>query len=352
MSSSARRVLAASAALSLSIGLAACGDGDGDPDEDLPVAEADLAGVSNVVRGVQTEPIEADDDTGVQAPGFAVDITASTMVRTLNVDAYEDITGDRPEAEEGEESPEEVRPADGYVFVVADYETSDPQWQPQDAAPGSEGRLVVDGAVVTSVLDSEESVRQSGTIVVSVPEDHDSESAVLEVETDGAVQTVSLVDGTRVETDVPQAYPGPVEVEVADAERLDATFDHWIGGETAVQGEVVGAIATPYLPREHGGDGWAAPDQRFVSVDVDWSLNESVTYDRTTMRLEAPDGTTFQLVNKPRTLVDVFGDPAVFQVPADLDELTVVIDPAYQNGVVSDAPTLEFDTITATLRIG
>lgn len=349
---SARRVLAASAAVALSIGLAACGDGDGDePDPDLPAAEADLAGASDVVRGIETEELEPSEDTGLQAPGFAVDITASTTSTTLNIDAYEDISGSRPEASEGEEEPDVVRAEDGHVFLVAAYETSDPGWQPQDVSSSSEGRLVVDGTKVAEILDSEDSVRQSGTLVVSIPEDHDPESVVLELETDGVVQSVSLVDGTRVDADIPQAYPGPVEVEVADAERLDVTFDHWSGGETAVQGEVVGAFATSYLPRERGGDGWAAPGQRFVSIDVDWSLNESVTYDRTTMRLEGSDGSTFQLINKPRTLVDVFGDPAVFQVPADLDELTVVIDPAYRNGVLSDAPTLEFDTVTATLRV-
>src|SRR5699024_3457123 len=138
---------------------------------------------------------------------------------------------------------------------------------------------------------SDEGARSTGTIVVSLPEDHGPDDAVIEIETHDAFQTVSLLDGKRLDSDVEHAYPGPREVTVESAERLDASFDHWISGPASMQGEVVGGFATPYLDEGRGqGDGWAAAGQHYLAVEVDWHLSESNTYSENVVRAETTDG--------------------------------------------------------------
>lgn len=367
MNTRARRATAAALTLTLAAGLASCslpmpfGDADTDAaaetaavDQSLPAAEPDLSGTTQLLADVELTPTDAGADAGVHAPGLAVEITEAGVVPSISATVYEDIVGYAPEADEDGETPTEVRAADGHVFLVSRYETSDPEWKPRGSAPTTNAQVKAPGADGWPLLNtSRDDARSTGTVVVSVPEEHAPEDAVIEIETDDAIQRVSLVDGTRTSSDVPHAYPGPREVTLVDAEKLDATFDHWISGASTVQGQVTGAIATPYLDEGYGqGDGWAAPEQMYLAIEVDWHLSESATYDETSILLEGPDGDVFQPINDPKGLTDVFERSAVFQIPAELETATVVIESAYRNGVLSDAKLIEFNPIRAELQIG
>ncbi len=316
-------------------------------DPDLPAAEVDFAGQTAVLGAVDLKPVGATEDTGVHAPGLALDVTATGVVATIPVDAYEDITGDRLRVDSGEEAPTEVRAADGHVFAVAKYETTDPQWRPRGEEPRTEATVRVQGSEVGRLFSTADGTRHTGTLVVSLPKDHGPADAVIEIETDDAFQSVSLVDGTRVDTDVPQAYPGPQEVTLESAERLDVSFPHWHRGEITVQGEVIGAFTTPYL----SGQGWASPGQHYLSVAVDWHLSERTTYDETTMRVETADGDAFQPINDFSSHQEVFARDAVFQLPVDVEAVTVVIESAYQTSP-TNKELIEQKPIIAELSIG
>jgi len=365
-----RRSPLVAAAVAAVLTLAACGGGDdaaGDqpadrtdaaadatpaPDLDLPAAEADLAGTTAVLGSVDLTPVTPGAGTGAHAPGLALEVTAVGYVPTIPVDAYEDITGDRIRVEP-EEEPTEVRPADGHVFAVATYETRDPQWPPRGSAPRTTAQLRVQGSEVDRLFSTDDGARHTGTVVVSLPENHAPEDAVVELETHGAFQTVSLLDGKRLRSDVEHAYPGPGEVTVESAERLEMTFSHFINDrEATVQGQVADAYATPFLDLGYGrGDGWAAPGQQYLAVEVDWHVTESITYLDTVVRAETPDGTAYPTLNDPSSLTDAFAREVVFQVPADTDQVTVVIESSYQNGPSSSSPVIEFDTIRAELSL-
>ncbi|MEE6286771.1 hypothetical protein V2J52_03780 [Georgenia sp. MJ173] len=360
-----RRVATATAVLAVALTLAACGADDAADDvaastgnqpaadPSLPAADAELRGVTTILRDAEMHPVAESSETGVHAPGLALAVTATGKVATLSAEVYEDLTGDRLQPDEDGEVPAEVRPADGHVFLVAEFETSDPQWEPRGNEPRTEGLLRVDGDSGTEVIDTRDDSRTTGTVVLSLPADADPDHAIIELETAGAFQSVSLVDGTRVATDVPHAYPGPAEVTIESAERLDDSFEHWISDHATVQGEVVGAFATPFLDEGYGrGGGWAAPDQQYLAVAVDWHVSESTTYDETVIRAQTADGDVFQPINDPKGLTDVFERDAVFQVPTDLDAVTIIIESAYRNGVGSGARLIEFEPIQAEISIG
>lgn len=329
--------------------LAACGGDRDGPDSDLPAAETTFAGSSSLLDGDDLDPVDESDETGVHAPGLTLEVTATGETSTISSEAYEDITGEDVPRDDDDERPSQVRPADDHTFVVARFETSDPQWEPRHDVPDTKATLMVNGSRAADLFTTEEGERHSGTVVASVPRDAESEDAVIEIETDGAHQSVS-VSGERVDTDVPHAYPGPRDVTVESAEELDTSFDEFVKGKTPVQGRVVGGFTTPYLNRD-GGDGWSGSGKAYLSVSVDWKTPVHNTYNETDVRLEA-DGKTFQPINDPSSLVEWFKDDVVFQVPVDLDEVDVVIEAAYKNGPTSDAELIEFDPITATLAIG
>src|SRR5699024_8701292 len=143
-----------------------------------------------------------------------------------------------------------------------------PQWEPRGDVPDTAATLMVDGTEVDELFTTDDGSRHSGTVVASLPSDADVDDAVIELETDGAYQSVSLA-GKRVATDVPQAYPGPREVSVESADELDASFKHFIDGKTPIQGQVDSAFTTPYLDR-NDGDGWSGSGKMYLSVSVDW----------------------------------------------------------------------------------
>jgi len=359
-----RRPFLLTAAVAVAVALTACGSDDAQPagadaatqaaDPDLPAAPADLAGLTAVLGDPDLSPVAAGEGTGAHAPGLALQVTAVGYVPTIPVAAYEDLTGDRLPPADEDEAPTEVRPADGHVFAVATFDATDPQWALPGDDPRTTAHLRVQGSEVTRLFRTDyDGSRHTGTLVVSLPEDHDPADAVIELETRDVLQTVSILDGTRVSTDVVHAYPGPREVTVESAEKFEASFDHWINGPATVQAEVVGAFATPYLDAGRGqGDGWAAPGQHYVAVEVDWHITENTPSAETTVRAETADGQVFQPINDPSSLVDAYANPAVFQLPLDVESVTVVLEASYPNGVTRDAPTIEFEPVGAELRIG
>ncbi len=339
--------------------LTACGGGTTDPEaasaavpEDAFQAPADVAGVTSMSVDAQFRKVDDPESARVLAPGVDLRITGVSRLDTLDADVYTDLTGAAPGTDAEGRPIEVVHPADGQVFYAAEYSSDDPRWAPRGEIPESVASVVVEGNNVAEVFDTAEGTMHRGTIVVSVPADLKPDSAVLEVETDEKFQSLSLLDGRRVSSDVDQVYEiVDHRAEVSSAEEFEETFPGWTGDTQRIAGSATDAFLTAWLGRDHGGDGWAGPGKVYLSVEMEWAEFESTSFDETTIHLELDNGKTVQPSNDPSSLRNVFANNVVFQIPADTEAVTVVVEPRVRVGAGNSAETHDWDPFTAELTI-
>lgn len=349
------------------LGLAACGGEAGEADggdqkaggeskpEDAFHAPADIAGTTTLSVGGELTAVEESDDARVLAPGVDLRLTEVGEFDVLPAAVYEDVTSSPARIEAGE-PVEEVYPAEGQVFLVATYTSDDPQWEPRGKLPESEARILLGGNEAAQVFRTEDSTMQRGTIVVSVPEGGSADAAVLEVETSGQFQQLSLQDGQRLRSDVEQVYDVVgAEVELGsleDFDSFDETFTGWAKDTQRINGTVEGGFIVPWLAREDGGDGWAGSGKVYLSIEINWADNSSTTDDNSAAHVELADGTIVHPRNDPSSLVNAFADNAVFEIPSDTQAATLVVTPAVEVGYGSGAKVHEWDPLSTELTIG
>src|SRR5690625_2500494 len=283
-----RRVAVVPLALTAALALAGCGGTDNqeaaagtdeimepasepaDPAEDETVMEAD-AGVHGTVTNLDTQwqSVPESEDHYLLAPGLELRITEIAEPKSLDAATYEQLGG---RIEEGIET---VVPAAGETFLAATYSSTDPQLPVGGENPETTALLRVEGSEVTSVF-SGSGERQQDTIVVAVPEEAEPEDVVLQTSTSGrgtdpALQSISLMDGTRVETDIPHAYLIPAwdGVEVSDAGTMDVPSERLSGAEESIRG----SVDTAYLTPMHPDHGWPRTDDLYLVIDVDEPKN-------------------------------------------------------------------------------
>ncbi len=358
-------VLAGVATVAL-LALTACGSdtdghasaGDGEDtlrmsvDENAFRAEPDIAGVTSMSLDARFDKVEDSDRTRVLAPGVDLRITGVARLDTLDVDVYADLGGNAPSVNDEGEPIEEVYPAEGQAFFAVEYSSDDPQWEPRGDIPDSVASVVINGNDVAEVFSTADGTMQRGTIVASLPADSAPDAAVLEVETAGKFQSLSLLNGKRVNSDVEHIYDVvDRRVEIGKAEEFEETFTGWAGGTKRIAGSVVDAFATPWLDRGNGGDGWAGPGKTYLSVEVDWVDISGADDDESTVHLELDNGKTVQPDNDPSSLVNAFDDNAVFQIPATTQHVTVVVTPQVKVGAGSGAKVHKWDPVKAELTI-
>lgn len=294
-------------------------------------AEPGIAGTTTQPVEVSFTPVEESMQNRLLAPAVDLRITEVAQTQTLSAAVYEDLTGEEAviEAEsmdEEDEPVETVAPAEGQVFLIANYASDDPKWEPRGNEPDSEASILIAGNEIAEAFSTDDGTMQRGTIVANVPAEASPDSAVLEVETDEAFQSLSLLDGSRVSSDVEHIYgvTGST-VEVVSAEEFEETFKTWVGDDARMAGSVVGGFLTPWMDSSDDGQGWAGTDQVYLAVDVDWAEIDASTADRSSIYLQLPDETTVRPDNSP---VDSnFEDDAVFRIPVDTEDVTVVIEP-------------------------
>ncbi|HLR57448.1 MAG TPA: hypothetical protein VK098_04605 [Beutenbergiaceae bacterium] len=350
----------------LASSLAACGsggasgsDGASDAGDDSTGGEAAAAAdaiADSGIAGMTSETVEAefqtveDPDSFLLAPGVDLHITDVATADVITPNVYEEITGDAPTAEEGVEEIETVAAAEGETFFLAKFTSSDPQWEPRGEIPQTEGHLVVEASEEGRVLNTDDGTRHQGTLLVSLPETAEPGDALLEIETQEKFQSLSLIDGSRVSSDVPSVYESAgITAEVTDADHIDESFPGWASGDDRVMGEVTSAFTAPWLDRSDDGDGWAPEGKMYLSVEVDWRKVSATTFDESTMYVELPDGD----VVHPQSNISVgtkFSDNVVFHIPVDVDTLTVVIEPKVVVGAGNSAPEHEWDDLEATVE--
>lgn len=295
-------------------------DEDASEGSSTHTARAGFMGTASSLEA-ETTAVEESDDARLLAPGLDLRITEVGQLEELPVQAFEQAGGEI--LTQDSEKVSTVEPAEGEVFHVARYESTDPQLPGVEEIPRSNAKVRVEGSEAGSVFTGEGD-RQQGTLVVSAPEELSPEDLVLEVTTgedDGLTQSLSLVDGTRTSDDAPQLYTvDGFEVELTDAESMNLPYERMNGAPETIRGEVEQAHLTPYHP-EHG---WSRSGELFLVVTVDEPKNHD---NKSTIQVEMPDGTTIEPEAENSSLVRGFDGPMTFSVPADAGEATVRLTP-------------------------
>lgn len=314
------------------------------------IADSGIAGMTSESVEAEFQAVE-DPDAVLLAPGVDLRITDVATTEVISPNVYEEITGDAPTADEGVEEIETVGAAEGEIFFLAKFTSSDPQWEPRGEIPRTEGHLVVEASEGDRVLSTDDGTRHQGTLLVSLPETAEPGDALLEIETQEKFQSLSIIDGSRVSSDVPSVYESAgITAEVTKADSIDESFPAWASGDDRVNGEVVSAFTAPWLSRKDDGDGWAPDGKMYLSVEVDWRRVSATTFDESTMYVELPDGD----IVHPQSNISIrpkFGDNVVFHIPVDVDTVTVVIEPEVVVGAGNSAPVHEWDDLEATIEL-
>lgn len=221
-----------------------------------------------------------------------------------------------------------ILPSDGETFILATIESVDPRWPGEERTPTTEGELLVLGSPATGqwhlTLGSGERLQE--TYLLSVPSDPSPEDAVIEFVTSDIAQTISLVDGSRVDSAVEPIYRAGTTVTLEGDGAYSHEFESWASGTHEINGQVTGAVVSPYV------GGWARPGQIFLGVDVDARDSGGVDDDITDLRLELADGTTVTPDNDFSDLQNRFAETAWFQIPADTEQLTLHVLPKGKAG--------------------
>src|SRR5690606_30425055 len=134
---------------------------------------------------------------------------------TLPAEVAEQMTGISGEFEPGDL----VAAADGEVFAVAVLQANDPRWEPTDqqltGSSETKTTLRVKGNPVTDPyleMDAGDQV----TVAVAVPENPQQDAATVELIQDDISQEISLIDGSRIASDVEYIYDRPTTVEISE----------------------------------------------------------------------------------------------------------------------------------------
>ncbi len=326
-------------------------DDSGEQVDDAAIvqAPADLAGSTSLPIEAEFTPVEENDEARLLAPGVDLRITEVAQTDALSVEVVEDLGGEVEQTED--EAPVEmVQAADGHVFWIARYTSDDPQWEPRGEIPDSTATLALSGNEVADVFTTSDGTMHRGTVVASLPADSGADTGVLQVETDEKFQALSLLDGTRVSSDVEHIYQvAGHQVEVTSAEEFEETFEGFTGQQQRIAGSVVGGFVTPWLGRSNNGQGWAGSGQVYLSVELEWAEFESVSDDETGIYVELADGTTVRQHDPSSYLSSPFRENPVFLIPADSEAVTVVLEPKVSVALQSE--DLTWDGPSAELSI-
>ena len=200
-------------------------------------------------------------------PLAQVTVTASALLDSLEASAYTALTGEEaPQADEGTELASVVLPGEGRQFLLASWESTDPEWSFVDRVLSTALEIMVGGVRTLSLGPARpEDAERAGTVLAIVDKDPEPAAATLRAETEDGAQEISLVDGSITETLAPALYERELAVEVTDA----GSFETMVKGETtaldmSVRGTFEEAFLTPFVEEAvplGGRLGWAEEDE-------------------------------------------------------------------------------------------
>lgn len=256
----------------------------------------------------------------IMAPGVSLRVTQTAQLDRLEPELANEV--------DSVAAGGPIIPSDGETFILATIVSEDPRWPGGERTPKTDGELQILGSPASGQwpLSLGSGERLQETYLLSVPSDPAPEDAVIEFVTSDATQSISLVDGSRVDSAVEAIYQAGTEVTVGEGGNYSHEFTSWGGGTHEINGQVTGAVISPYV------DGWARPGQVFLGVTVDARDDTGVDDDLTDLRLELADGTTITPENDFSSLKNRFVETAWFQVPADSEQITLHVLPKAKAG--------------------
>lgn len=310
--------------------MSACGGDAVSPDERtaepaLPPAAAEYLVVTDNQLPIDGEGIAVNEDHRLTTPAGTLTLTTAGTLRSVPADLDESEPGQSGSESTPAATPEDLRPADGYQFMSAEFLVEvDSGIAVSSSTPNVS--LAVDRATIGDLVGVYEDGRTEGTIVASVPED--AEEIELIVDFEGLTQTLDFRTGERTSTSAAAYYDG-------GNDRLDPTSENRIGATVTVPytgrgdpGECVitatGSVATAYRAPWLDGQGWAPDGFAWIAVELSAFDTADQCTNSSAFFVPAETREFFSLVtsvDEPLPLVMELDDLLVFQVPED--QLTV-----------------------------
>src|SRR5690625_4266858 len=205
------------------LALTACGDSDQASADDVAeeavetedrrsdaaaTMEPGGAEILSQVPDLEFTEVQQDISTVVSSFDKELRVQRTVQTTTLPIEVAEELAGHSTDFEPGDL----VAAADGETFVVAVLQADDPRWEPTDqqltGSSETETVLRVNGNPLTDPYLNMEAGDQV-TVAVSVPEEPQQDAVTLELVQDDVSQEISLVDGSRISSDVEHIYERP-----------------------------------------------------------------------------------------------------------------------------------------------
>lgn len=281
--------------------------------------ESGSAEILDQVPDLEFNDVVQDDSTVVSAFDKELRVQKTVQTTTLPAAVAEQMTGIS-----GEFEPDDlVEAADGEVIVITVLQADDPRWEPTgaqlDNLSPTETVLRVGGNPVTSPHIELESGDQI-TLAVAVPEGPQPGSVTVEMLQDDVSQELSLVDGTRISSDVEHIYDWPTTVTIGDGASWSEEGESRRGVIT-MSGQLTDGVITPFVPAH----GWANPGNVFLGLNLTTQGLEGAHRDHSSIRLQLADGPTVQTESQTRGTDGPFSKTAWFQLAVDASEATALI---------------------------
>lgn len=302
--------------------------GEGLGEQPLVVPERALAELPELT------PIPEVDRMPLETSGFVYQVLAARVLPALTAAQAEPFLGSLPEAD--------VPAPEGRAFLVVQLQAEFAPWpfaslDPADA-PVLRLRVRRPGAADPVALEVPD-LAVDRPLLLQVAADAAPEDAVLEATTFGAVQRLSLIDGSRLPSEVEHLYgrrrtvdySATALVRVLDAQRLAED-----GSGDTLQLDIDQMQLTPAT----AAVGWPGPGQQLLGVKVTpWQGfvrgdGEGIALPaRVDGRLDLPDGTAVPALRVDSTgAVRLYGQFSResfvlwFPLPVDLDSATLHLD--------------------------
>lgn len=312
-------------------------------------AKANFAGLTTLPIEADLAAVEAAEENALLAPALNLQITELAQVPAISADVYQDISGNSPGVTAEGEDIAQVHAADGHVFYIAKYTSSDPGWDTGADAPTTKVDLFAANDHITPVFRTTDGTAQQGTVIISLPEGSGAEAATLRSETSEKVQALSVVTGERVSSEVAHIYETVGKtIEMTSSDSINESFPGWASGDDYVQGEMLGAELASYLAPKGGGNGWAGVGKQYVVADLEWRAVSATTFDESTIHVELENGDT---IYPARNVLSLSRSAIAFEIPIETTSFKIVIETDIVVGAGGNAPRHSWDPVVSEFTI-
>ncbi|MDJ1370519.1 hypothetical protein [Gulosibacter molinativorax] len=322
-----RRSTRIAAAIALASGLWLSGCSADSATEAAPLSGTTISATGALPRTTY-DAHPHDREHVLEVPGAAFWVNQTALTDSVPWDVGADLVESLPE--DAEPTFDSIHSSAGEEFLIVQVLGAAPTTMPQEPLYfPHESRVLVDGEEVPGLhgaIALESSGGLSGTsetwLLVSVPEGSAPDSVVLEFTQDDRTQRLSLIDGTRVESDVEEYYDTVLTTSHEEVwwEYRDETLR---GDLIITAGLVTGAQVTPALAPA----GWAEPGYTYLGVELGHTSQVREFTHTGQITLTFQDGSQLEPI-------DLGGQPAGtaqestvwFSVPLDTGSATVSIE--------------------------